>query len=276
MIKKKVKPYFYINGHNFHVDVNSRSKTKLNITKTEMYVPKNKWGYTDVSWNNFLGEDLDLTIYSRTNETYRGDRAQPNDGSGIWDFYNTPRTPHAVLKYWAQNGVECIVNTNIQSHENGAYIIDDGMTQTNPTDNFVITDLTLVLNEKPSEVNQTYYQTDTAGINNNSFTGGLSALAYQVSPLKEHGQECLCTRNTPQSQCTAPQNEEVQVIQSFLQRWGYIPREQNGIPVAVSGRFCWNTKAALQLYQQHNGLAITGKFNKQTRDNFVRRLSKVS
>lgn len=272
VVNTKNKPYFYINGHLFHVRTDSESESEIQLNKTKMYVPSTNYGYTDIQWNNFTGETIDLTIYSTTDEVYSGDHVQPPDGTGAKDFYKTPRTPHAVLKYWAQFGIVCTVKTNIQAHESGNYLIDDGITQSSPQPNFIITKLKLIQYEKPEEMIQTYWKPNQTATNNKN-TSQLSASYMEIkevtTPLK---QTCLCKKSTDASNCTASSIDGVQIIQKYLQKWGYLPWAIGSYNISVNGKFCYNTTQALKNFQEKNKLTVTGTFNLETKEAFLKKI----
>ena len=237
-----------------------------------MYVPGKNWGYTDIQWTNFSGETTDLETYSRNTDKYLGEPVHPDNG-GIVDFYNTTRTPHAVLKYWAQNFVRCVVKTNLQAFESGTYVIDT-FNQSNPHSDFVITQFTLIQYEKPGEIEQTYWQTIEE--EDNRSTASLTAQSKEVESLGNHIQNCKCTATTPQEECTATYNVEVEIIQKYLQQWGYFPSYVYGIgDVELNGKFCYHTTQALRFFQEDCGLEVTGDFNDLTKSYFIKKLEGI-
>lgn len=265
------KPYFYINGHEFNVSTKAESKSEINIVKNKMYVPGKNWGYTDMQWTNFSGESLSLEIYSRINDKYTGKHVQPDNG-GISDFYTqneTGLTPHAVLKYWAQMFVTCHVETNLHAFESGDYKIDE-FSQTQPDTYFVITKLTLLQYEDNREKEQTYNQ--TAQLNTKD-TSRLNAQSSQISGFSNHTQDCVCTSKTDASECIASPNEEVGVIQLYLQQWGYFPSYSYGIGnIEVNGKYCYHTTQAIKKFQEDRGIETTGNFDEVTKSHFVKKL----
>lgn len=266
------KPYFYINGHDFHVDTSAESTSEINLIKNKMFVAGKNYGYTDIQWTNFSGETLDVEIYSRINETYNGDPAQPANG-GLYEFYNTSRTPHGVLKYWGQNFVPCIIKTNLHAFESGTYVIDE-LKQSNPHSDFVVSKIKFVQYEKPSEMVQTYWRED--GLSNNVSTHNLTAQTREVSRLGQHTQNCECTDTTPVEQCTATHNTEVEIIQKYLQQWGYFPSYTYGLgTITVNGKFCYYTTQALRRFQEDCGIEVTGDFNDSTRSHFMKKLEAI-
>lgn len=265
------EPYFYINGHNFRVGTNAESKSEINIVKNKMYVPGKSWGYTDMQWTNFSGETLTIEVYSRTWEEYKGDPVQPDNG-GIPNFYNRKVTPHAVLKYWAQNFTTCHVETNLQAFEPGDYKIDE-FSQSNPDSDFIVTKLTLVQYEKPNEIEQTYNQ---AVVNNAGDTSSLNALTEEVREMANHTQTCGCTSTTDASKCTAVPNIEVLAIQNHLQQWGYFPSYSYGVGnITPNGKFCYYTTQALKKFQEDRGIEVTGNFDEVTKSHFMKKLEGI-
>ena len=272
MKKGLLKPthYFYINGYKFNVLNDSKSDSDIDISKTKMFVSNKSYGYTDIQWNNFTGENIDLTIVSRTTEVYTGDHVQPDEG-GITTFYNYSRTPAAVLKYWAQNFVPFNVVTNIQAHESSRYTVDEGgFSQENPTPTVTLTHLKLIQYEKPYEMEQTYFQNETI-TKTSSVT--LSAVAQEIEKVGELKQTCHCTVNTPSDKCTASNNEEVELIQKYLQLWGYFPfyLRKTGI-ITTNGKFCYYTTQALKKFQEDNKLTVNGVFTAETKAQFIKKL----
>lgn len=266
---KQPTHYFYINGYLFNVLNDSKSDSDIEISKTKMFVSNKSYGYTDIQWNNFTGENIDLTILSRTTDVYTGEHAQPAEG-GIPDFYNYSHTPAGVLKYWAQNFVPWNIVTNIQAHESAAYVVDqDGFSQENPTPTETLTHVKLIQYEKPYEMEQTYFQNETATTNSVE----LSAAAQEVGVLGELKQTCHCNINTPSDKCTASVNEQVELIQKYLQQWGYFPfyLRKTGV-ITTNGKFCYYTTQALKKFQEDNKLTVNGVFNKETREKFIKKL----
>jgi len=266
------KPYFYINGHDFPINMSADSESTINLIKNKMYVAGKNWGYTDIQWTNFTGEEITLETYSRNTDVYQGEPAQPNNG-GIYDFYNESRTPHAVLKYWAQNFVQCIVKTNLEAFENGTYVIDT-FKQSNPSDDFVTTQFTLIQYEKPGEIEQTYWKPEDIDVLRS--TAQLSAQSQEVSNLTNHTQNCSCTEITPKEKCTATFNVEVEIIQKYLQQWGYFPSYVYGKGnIEVNGKFCYYTTQALRNFQEDCGIDVTGEFNDLTKSYFIKKLEGI-
>lgn len=264
-------PYFYINGYNFRVGTNAQSKSEINLVKNKMYVPGSNWGYTDIQWTNFTGEELTIEVYSRVTDVYYGEHSQPANGGNL-DFYNVTRTPHAVLKYWAQTFVICHVETNLHAFESADYVIDE-FSQTNPDADFVVTKLTLLQYEKPGDIEQTFHQ--ELGVVNKD-TSYINAQTSEVRELSFHGQQCYCTDITDASECTASYNEEVELIQKLLQQWGYFPTYSYGIGnIEPNGKFCWYTTQALRKFQEDRGIEVTGNFDEITRGQFMRILEGI-
>ena len=271
MVSKKYKgevPYFIINGYDFKIDTDAVSESELNLIKNRMFVSNKAWGYNDIQWTNFSGENIDLTVYSRRSDKYTGDKAQPEDG-GISDFYETERTPHAVLKYWSQNFVVCTVKTNLQSFENGNYVIDT-FKQSSPTFDFIVTDMTLVQYEQPSEVNQSYYSPVNYDVNTALLNAGIS----EVRELKLHSQSCDCNQYTPALQCTATAQEDVKVIQKYLMDWGYFPNYTKDTGnINPNGKYCYTTTVAVMKFQKDMGIPVSGDFTDETRTAFIKKIS---
>ena len=266
------KPYFYINGHDFRVGINAESTSSINLIKNKMFVAGKNYGYTDIQWTNFSGEELDVEIYSRVTDIYQGDHAQPDNG-GLYEFYDTPRTPHGVLKYWGQNFVPCIIKTNLHAFESGTYVIDE-LRQSNPHSDFVTSKIKFIQYEKPTEIVQTYWKSD--GIANNPSTHNLTAQSREVSRLGQHTQSCNCTDTTPTEECTATYNTEVEIIQKYLQQWGYFPSYTYSLgSIMVNGKFCYHTTQALRYFQEDRGIEVTGDFNDITRSHFMRKLEGI-
>ncbi|WP_455644826.1 peptidoglycan-binding domain-containing protein [Methanosphaera sp.] len=265
------EPYFYINGYKFRIGVEAKSTSDLNIKENKMYVAKESWGYTDLQWSNFVGEELPIEIYSRVTEIYSGDTAQP-DWGGISTFYNTPRTPHAVLKYWAQIGCPCNVVTNLEAYESGQYLITS-FSQENQTYDVIKTELTLKQYEKPESVVQTYWKpVDLKTITVNSKSNQeLSGTAKEIQEISDCSQTCSCTENTSPSLCNAPASENVKVVQKYLRNFGYFPiftREHGRLD--ITGRYCYTTTQAIMALQQDYGLTINGRVNKQVKEVFMK------
>lgn len=278
-------PYFAINGYEFRIKKDTESKSELNIVKTKMYVPTTSWGYNQIDFVNFTGEEIDLEIYSRVTEKYTGDKVQPETGA-LQGFYSNNPTPHATLKYWAQCGVVCTVLTNLQAYESGDYIITD-FSQSSPEFDTVTTKLTLSQYEDTSDIQQTFWRTsDTAGKSTTASELGeqssgsgvtvtddsgnsqvLSASAQEIMSLGDHHQTCKCTEDTPLEECTSTVDQEVRVIQKYLQQFGYFPTytKSNGL-LEVSGKYCWYTTQGVANLQEANNLPATGEFNSGVRD----------
>jgi len=264
-------PQFFINGYEFHVGTNAETKSEINIVKNKMYVPGKSWGYNDIQWTNFSGESLSLEIYSRTYEEYTGEETQPPNG-GDPTFYRTKRTPHAVLKYWAQTFVTCHIETNLHAFESGDYKIEE-FSQTQPDADFVITKLSFIQYERPGEMEQTY---NTAIDSNVTDTSQFTAQAIELLSFSNHAQTCGCTATTDSSQCTASYNGEVEIIQKYLQQWGCFPSYLNGIgDVIVNGKFCYHTTQALRKFQEGQGIEVTGKFDETTKNRFLKKLTEI-
>lgn len=260
---KKQRAYFYINGHPFKISKDAESESELNIHETKMFVSKESWGYTYLQWANFTGQNLTLKIFNNINESYKGEAVQPDDGSGINDFYNTSRTPNAVLKYWAEKFVPCKVVTNLQSLEDGNYRIKS-FKQTNPTYALVETDITLILDEQGDIASQTFWKpvdlTDPTSDNNGSTTL-ITALSKQIMALGDYHQECKCTATTPSSECTAPVYDQVKTIQSVLRQFGYYPLYGAIGQLNITGKYCYYTTQAVKSVQQDYNLPVTGNFD---------------
>lgn len=273
VVENPNKPYFYINGHLFNVSVDSEATSEIKLVKTRMFVSKKSWGYNDIQWTNFTGETLDLTIYSREyDDVYTGEETQP-DWGGITDFYKTKRTPHAVLKYWAQNFVPCVVKTNIQSFESGTYVIDE-FGQSNPSNYFVETKLKLVQYEKPEEVTQTYWKSEeTKTSTKNTDTSKLTASTKEITSLGQHSQKCTCTSTTKSTDCKATVEDDVKIIQKYLKEWGYFllySRLVGNVP--ITGKYCYYTTQAIKQFQLDRGLTITGNFDIETKNEFLKKV----
>lgn len=262
-------PHFYINGYNFNVSVNAEAESELNIVKNKMYVAGKRWGYTDMQWTNFTGEKITCEIYSRATDEYTGDMKQPDNG-GIDNFFNTKRTPHAVLKYWAQTFTKCYIQTNIQSFESGLYIIDS-ISQSSPHHNFIVTKLTFQQYERTNDVSQTYWT--PANLKNST---KISAQYRTIERMVFHKQGCKCTDETPGEECSATSDKEVKQIQTFLQQWGYFPSYSGTTgKITANGKFCWYTTQALRKFQQARGIEVTGNFDQMTKANFMKKLSTI-
>ena len=200
------EPYFYINGYDFKISVNAEAESELNIVKNKMYVAGKRWGYTDMQWTNFTGEKITAEIYSRATDEYTGDMKQPDNG-GIDNFFNTKRTPHAVLKYWAQTFTKCYIYTNIQSFESGLYIIDS-LSQSSPHHNFIVTKLSFQQYEKGDDIDQTYWT--PANLKNST---KYTAQYQTIEKMVFHKQRCACKDTTKAEECTAKADNEVKTIQ---------------------------------------------------------------
>lgn len=262
--------YFKINGYNFKISTDSSSESELNLVINRMFLPDKLWGYNDIQWTNFTGENLTLTIYSRIYDTYTGDNAQPvEESAAIKDFYNTPRTPHAVLKYWAQNFVPCVVMTDLQSFEDGTYVIDT-FKQSNLTYDFIATDLTLKMYEKPQDQVQTYWKPKGYTLPD---TSQFTAKALEIQEIGFHAQECNCTEHTPAEECTSVENNDVRTIQTWLQKWGYFPAySQKTGNIYVNGKYCFHTTQAMKKFQEAEGIPTTGDFTDETRSKFFKKI----
>lgn len=259
-------PHFFINGYNFKVSTDAEAKSELNLVKNKMYVAGKQWGYTDIQWTNFTGETIDVDIYSRATDIYTGEKAQPNNG-GISDFYNVDRTPHAVLKYWAQTFVPCKIVTNIQAFESATYVIDE-ISQKSPHHNFIVTKVSFIQYEKYGEIEQTYWE--PAALKE---TININAQTYAIRDMSEHTQYCFCTKDTPSDECTASYNPEVEYIQELLQQWGFFPSYVRSVgKIQVNGRYCYYTTLALQKFQESRGIEVTGDFDMMTKSHFMRKL----
>lgn len=268
---KNPKYYFYINGYNFKVLEDSKSDSEINLDKTKMFVSNKSYGYTDIQWKNFTGETMTLKILSDITDVYTGEHTQPEEG-GINTFYNYQRTPHAVLKYWAQNFVPLNVKTNLQAHESAKYVVDEnGFSQEHITPSVVQTDLTLIQYERPYEMEQTYWQTAE---NTNKNTVKIAAPTQEIDSIDTtYSQTCSCTVNTPGEKCTAHTDDNVKLIQKHLQEWGYMPmytRETGGIE--PNGRYCFHTTQAMKKFQEDTGITVTGNFNSETKKMFIKKL----
>ena len=121
--------------------------------------------------------------------------------------------------------------------------------------------------EKPGQIDQTYWSNQQIGWKS---TTELSAQWKEVNALGNHAQDCSCDQNTPSEKCTARVDKEVEVIQKYLQQWGYFPSYTDGEKISVNGRFCYNTTQALRRFQEHRGIEITGNFNDLTKEHFKR------
>ncbi|WP_292474174.1 peptidoglycan-binding domain-containing protein [Methanosphaera sp.] len=261
----ELKPYFYINGHDFPIEYEAESESKLGIVENEMFVSADSYGYTDIQWTNFTGEELPIDVYTRITDTYLGLPVQPNDHSGDETFYNTPKTPHAVLKYWSQRGVPCNVKTNLEAYESGTYIIK-AINQSNISFSLIKTHLELTQYEKPDEIEQTYWSpTDEIKIlaKNNK---NISATAQEIQELPDMQQSCNCVEDSPPELCIAPSLPEVETLQKYLRRYGYLPifSRQYG-RINITGKYCYNTTQALKQLQQDFGLTINGDCNEEVR-----------
>lgn len=263
------EPYFWINHYDFKVSTSAEAKSELNLVKNKMYVAGKQWGYTDIQWTNFTGETIDVEIYSRATDKYTGEEAQPRNG-GLPDFYKTDRTPHAVLKYWAQTFVPCKIVTNIQAFESGTYVIDE-ISQTSPHHNFIITKCSFIQYEPSDEIVQTYWSPAKL-----KPTTEINAYTFAVRDLKYHTQGCFCDKDTPSDNCTAVYSSDVEFIQKLLQQWGYFPTYARGVgKIEPNGRFCYYTTLALQMFQEDRGIDITGDFDMMTQSHFMRKLEGI-
>ncbi len=265
------KPCFYINGHNFQIGTNAESKPEINLVENKMFVAGKSWGYTDIQWTNFSGTTLDIEVYSRTYELYRGDPVQPANG-GISDFYSVGKTPHAVLKYWAETFTVCHIETNLHAFEPGDYVIKD-ISQRNPDADFVVTKLTLIQYERPGEIEQTYHTNLTITPKSTAY---LTAQVSEVEKLDKHAQSCNCDSDTPSEECNATSNDEVAIVQRYLQQWGYFPSYVRGVGrIQINGKFCYHTTQALKNFQKSRGIEITGAFDETTKKEFVKKLQGI-
>ena len=271
---KPQKPSFVINGYEFHLAKNATAEGELNIVETNIYTPATMYGYKDVQFTNFTGEVLECVIYSRTTEVYTGEHAQPEKESyGIADFYNTERTPHAVLKYWADNFVPCKIVTNLQAFNNGTYIIKS-IKQENLDMDFIQTSLTFIYYYKLKEnYTQVYWSPWSKGQFNNARTIELSATAQRVIELGYYSQTCGCTDKTPYTQCPGSSNPEVTFIQKLLQDWGYFPKYTDMTKIIVpNGVYCYQTTQAIKRFQEHEGIPVTGDFTEETKSKFLKKV----
>lgn len=257
-------PYFNINGYDFNIEKDAESKSELNIVKTQMYVSTSNWGYNDIQFVNFTGEEIELEIYSRVTDTYTGNAVQP-EGGGNDSFYSSDRTPHAVLKYWAQTGCTCVVDTNLQAYESGDYIITE-FSQSSPEHDFIVTELTLTQYEEPGEISQTYWRSIDSDSITEYNTQSMSASALEVSNLGDHSQTCKCTADTPSYECTASVESEVATIQTYLRRFGYFPLYTRSMGLLeCSGKYCYYTALAVSRLQEDYNISVTGEFNSEVR-----------
>lgn len=267
----EVDPHFYINGHEFNVSTNAESKPEINLVENKMFVPGKSWGYTDIQWTNFSGTTLDLEIFSRTYDEYKGDPVQPANG-GISSFYDSKKTPHAVLKYWAETFTVCHIETNIHAFEPGDYVIKD-ISQKSPTADFVVTKLTMIQYERPGETAQTYHTSLTVNPKNTAY---MNAQTNEILKMANHAQTCSCNADTPANECTAGTNLEVSQIQKHLQQWGYFPSYINSVgKVNANGRFCYHTTQALKNFQKDRGIEVTGAFDSKTKEEFIKKLEGI-
>lgn len=268
------RPYFKINGHNFNVSTNASSKSEINLVKNKMYVPGKSWGYTDIQWTNFTGATITCEIYSRVTDKYLGKHAQPDQG-GIEDFYtrsNGEITPHGVLKYWAETFVTCEIDTNLHVFESGKYKIDE-LSQSQPDTYFVVSKVTFIQYEQPDEIEQTY--NTTAAINTEN-TSHMNAQAAELADMSLHYQSCKCNSHTDSSQCTASPSSAVKTIQDYLQQWGYFPSYVYGLgSIQPNGKFCYHTTQALKKFQEATGIETTGKFDEETKKQFLKKLEAI-
>ena len=269
------KPSFVINGYEFSLSKDATSESELNIVETPMYTPRSMWGYKDIKFNNFTGEVFDCVIFSRTTDIYTGEHAQPEEEElGISDFYDSPRTPHAVLKYWSQNFVPCVVVTNLQAYNDGTYVIKE-LKQKNLEMDFVESTLTLIYYYKYKEQhNQVYWKPWSAGQFNNAKTLEMSTLAQEVLDLDFHSQMCGCTENTPYTECQSTSNPEVELIQRLLQNWGYFPTYSRITgKIVPNGVYCYQTTQAIMRFQEDEGIPVSGDFTEETRSRFLKRVT---
>lgn len=255
--------YFYMNGHNFIIETDAESTSELNIKENTMFVPSESYGYTDLQWCNFTGEELPLVVYSRITDEYTGDKVQPTDGTGDENFYNGILTPHSVLKYWAQKGIPVKVRTNIESLENGTYLIMEH-SQSNPTFDWVVTNLTLKQYEKPEDVIQTYYAPTHPEQITSVYT--LTATATEIRNIQECSQTCNCTEDSDPELCIAPADDNVAVLQKYLRRYGYLPIFTRAYGrINITGRYCYYTTQAVKELQADFGLTINGNCNSEVK-----------
>lgn len=271
---KADKPSFVINGYEFHLAKNATAEGELNIVENNIYTPNSMYGYKDVQFNNFTGEVFDCVIYSRTTEVYTGEHAQPEkENMGIADFYNTDRTPHAVLKYWADNFVPCKLVTNLQAYNNGTYIIKS-IKQENLELDFVQTTLTMIYYYKVREnYTQVYWSPWSAGQFNNARTINLSATAQRVMELGYYSQMCGCTSDTPHTECESVGDPEVAFIQQLLQDWGYFPRYTDKTKtITPNGVYCFQTTQAIKKFQEKEGIPVSGNFTEETKHKFLKKV----
>lgn len=267
---KWTKPYFIINGHDFKLNLDAESTSELNLVKTKMYSPESMWGYNDIQFTNFTGETIDGIIYSRTTDVYTGDEAQPTvEARAITDFYKTKRTPHGVLKYWAQNFVPCEIVTDLQAFNNGTYVIEE-IHQKNLEMDFVQTTLTFAMYEKPSEMNQVYW---SAVEYHDVQTIELSSTAQTVMELGWYTQTCQCEATTPAELCTASEDPDVKFIQKLLQGWGYFPTyTREAGKITPNGKYCYHTTQAISKFQQAMGIPVSGDFSETTKSRFLKKV----
>ena len=267
---KWTKPKFIINGYDFRIDVDAVAESELNLVKTKMYSPKTMWGYNDIQFTNFTGETIDAIIYSRTTDVYDGDEAQPvAEERAISGFYKTERTPHAVLKYWAQNFVPCKIVTDLQAFNDGTYIIES-IKQKNLEVDFIQTTLEFAMYQKPSEMEQVYWSPVTY---NDVKSVSFSTNALAVRDLGYYTQTCTCNQTTPGDLCTATEDADVKFIQKLLQDWGYFPNysKETGT-ITPTGKYCWITTQAISKFQETEGIPVTGDFTESTRSAFLRKI----
>ena len=91
--------------------------------------------------------------------------------------------------------------------------------------------------------------------------------------IGEYEQRCSCNATSKYEDCTSSVYDDVMIIQRYLQQWGYFPFYlRNAGVVTVTGRYCYYTTLAVQKFQEDNKLTVTGKFNKETRDCFIKKL----
>ena len=260
-----MQPYFYINGHDFQIEYDAEAESDLGIVTNDMFVSADSYGYKDIQWTNFTGETLPIDVYSRINEKYVGDPEQPNDHTGDETFYNIPRTPHAVLKYWAQRGVPCKVKTNLEAYESGTYIIKE-IQYSNLSFTLIKTHLDLIQYENPDEIEQTYWSPTQNTQINTTANRHLSATAQEIQNIPDCHQTCDCVEDTPPEYCQASIQKEVETLQKYLRRYGYLPIFTRLYGrINMTGKYCYNTTQAVKQLQQDFGLTINGDCNEEVR-----------
>lgn len=256
--------YYYMNGYNFRVEVDAESESELNIKENKMFVASSNYGYTDLQWTNFTGEEVPLDVWSRITEVYTGERAHPKTG-GDPEFYNETKTPHSVLKYWAQLGVIINVKTNIESMESGTFLIKK-FAQSNPTFDWVHTQMTLIQYEKPEDISQSYFA-PTLPEEVNIDTQPLTATAREIKSIKDCQQTCHCTADSNPDMCVSSPDDNVKVLQKYLRRYGYLPIYTRLFGrINITGRYCYNTTQAVMELQADYGLTVNGQCNKEVRE----------